>query len=151
MQIWPRSYNVQLFFNICWKLKSITWLFAFVINTCCDPSTPKIVSRIPPPVGNRSSPNLQHKHYKPLAASVLTSGKWLRYFRARCAFLARKSLGMPFRSTLSLNGYISFPNRHMLDLSLKSTLEAINPSLPLKKCYQRRIPENFRHFPMNCI
>ena len=58
---------------------------------------------------------------------------------------------MLFRSTLSLNGCISSPTRHMLDLLQKLTSEAIDPPLPLEKCYQRRVPENFRHFPMNCI
>ena len=51
-------------------------------------------------------------------------------------FLARKSLAMLFRSTLSLDCYISFPSRHMLDLSRNRTWEAIDPSLPLKKCHQ---------------
>ena len=58
---------------------------------------------------------------------------------------------MLFRSTLSLNGYITSPTRHMLDLSQKHTSEAIDPPLPLEKCYQRRIPENFRHFAMNAF
>ena len=44
-----------------------------------------------------------------------------------------------------MNGYISSPNLPMLGLSQKCTSEAIDPPLPSKKCYQRRIPENLRH------
>ena len=61
---------------------------------------------------------------------MINSGKSLRLFQARCAFLARKSLGMPFRSMLSMNGYISSPNLPMLGLSQKCTSEAIDPPLP---------------------
>ena len=66
-------------------------------------------------------------------------------------FLACKSLAMQFRNTLSLDCYISFPSRHMLDLSRNRTWEAIDSPLPLKKCHQSGVPENIRHIAMNCI